>query len=315
MPQFMLYAISIGKKIHFVIYAVLYYYHCKYHYNYNFNCYYHYYYTIKINIKILMKIIIWFVFVGYNFITLFTHFIAAREIASTTNEIKTPTNDKTTTVKMIPQYNRDQEQDVTTRIFFKLTSSLSISSDTKYVYKDLSSVNTQRQIYLSTVTATEKHDNELALSHSTYPMYVYIIPLIGIFIIIIVVSNILVIFHRRKICSNTNSTHRLQIKKRNVEFDSEKMSTHTTNQPDTNNSQYEMIYLDSDDSDLIKCLKIDSSFETNNQQSALSSSFISRPNVIMDPDGYQCPVSSETINKAISMDTSLSNYLTVVQNV
>lgn len=315
MPQFMLYAISIGKKIHFVIYAVLYYYHCKYHYNYNFNCYYHYYYTIKINIKILMKIIIWFVFVGYNFITIFTHFIAAREIASTTNEIKTPTNDKTTTVKLIPKYNLAQEQDVTTQIFFKLTSSLSISSDTKYVYKDLSSVNTQRQIDVSTVTVTEKHDNELALSHSTYPMYVYIIPLIGIFIIIIVVSNILVIFHRRKICSNTNSTHRLQIKKRNVEFDSEKMSTHTTNQPDTNNSQYEMIYLDSDDSDSIKCLTIDTSFETRNQQSALSSSFTSRPNVIIDSDGYQCPVSSETKEKTISMDTSLSNYLTVVQNV
>lgn len=315
MPQFMLYAISIGKKIHFVIYAVLYYYHCKYHYNYNFNCYYHYYYTIKINIKILMKIIIWFVFVGYNFITIFTHFIAAREIASTTNEIKTPTNDKTTTVKLIPKYNLAQEQDVTTQIFFKLTSSLSILSDTKYVYKDLSSMNTQRQIYLSTVTATEKHDNELALSHSTYPMYVYIIPLIGIFIIFIVVSNILVIFHRRKMFSNTNSTHRLHIEKRNIEFDRERMSTHTTNQPDTNNSQYEMIYLDSDDSDLIKCLKIDSSFETNNKQSALSSSFISRPNVIIDSDGYQCPVSSETKEKTMSMDTSLSNYLTVVQNV
>lgn len=315
MPQFMLYAISIGKKIHFVIYAVLYYYHCKYHYNYNFNCYYHYYYTIKINIKILMKIIIWFVFVGYNFITIFTHFIAAREIASTTNEIKTPTNDKTTTVKLIPKYNLAQEQDVTTQIFFKLTSSLSILSDTKYVYKDLSSMNTQRQIYLSTVTATEKHDNELALSHSTYPMYVYIIPLIGIFIIIIVVSNILVIFHRRKMCSNTNSTHRLHIKKRNIECDRERMSTHATTQPDTNNCEYEMIYLDSDDSDSIKCLKIDTSFETRNHQSALSPSFISRPNVIIDSDGYQCPVSSETKEKTISIDTSLSNYLTVVQNV
>lgn len=313
MPQFMLYAISIGKKIHFVIYAVLYYYHCKYHYNYNFNCYYHYYYTIKINIKILMKIIIWFVFVGYNFITIFTHFIAAREIASTTNEIKTPTNDKTTTVKLIPKYNLAQEQDVTTQIFFKLTSSLSILSDTKYVYKDLSSMNTQRQIYLSTVTATEKHDNELALSHSTYPMYVYIIPLIGIFIIIIVVSNILVIFHRRKMCSNT--THRLHIKKENIEFDRERMSTHTTNQPDTNNSQYEMIYLDSDDSDSIKCLKIDTSLETNNKQPALLSSFISRPNVNIDSDGYQCPVSSEAKEKTINMDTSLSNYLIVVQTV
>lgn len=259
-----------------------------------------------------MKIILWFVFVGFNFITVFMHFIAAREIASTTNEIKTPTNDKTTTVKLIPQYNLAQEQDVTTRIFFKL---MSISSDTKYVYKDLSSVNTQRQIDLSTVTATEKHDNGPVLSHSTYPMYVYIIPLIGIFIIFIVVSNILVIFHRRKMCSNTNSTHRLHIKKRNIEFDIERKSTHTTNQPDTNNSQYEMIYLDSDDSDSIKCLKFDASFETSNQQSALSSSFISRPNDIMDSDGYQCPISSETKEKTISIDTSLSNYLTVVQNV
>lgn len=264
-----------------------------------------------------MKIVIWFVFVGYNLITIFTHFIAAREIASTTKEIKTPTNDKTTTVKLIPQYNLAQEQDVTTRIFFKLTSSLSIPSDAKYVYKDLSSMNTQRQIYLSTVTATEKHDNELALSHSTYPMYVhvYIIPLIGIFIMFIVVSNILVIFHRRKMCSNTNSTHRLHIKKRNIECDRERMSTHATTQPDTNNSEYEMIYLDSDDSDSIKCLKIDTSFETRNHQSALSPSFISRPNVIIDSDGYQYPVSSETKEKTISMDTSLSNYLTVVQNV
>lgn len=254
-------------------------------------------------------------FVGYNFITIFTHFIAAREIARTKNEIKTPTNDKTTTVKLIPQYNLAQEQDVTTGIFFKLTSSLSISPDTKYVYKDLSSVNTQRQIDLSTVTATEKHDDELVLSHSTYPMYVYIIPLIGILIIIIVVSNILVIFHRRKMCSNTNSTHRLHIKKRNIECDRERMSTHATTQPDTNNCEYEMIYLDSDDSDSIKCLKIDTSFETRNHQSALSPSFISRPNVIIDSDGYQCPVSSETKEKTISMDTSLSNYLTVVQNV
>lgn len=254
-------------------------------------------------------------FVGYNFIKKITHFIAAREIASTTNEKNTPTNDKTTTVKLIPKYNLAQEQDVTTRTFFKLTSSLSISSDTKYVYKDLSSVNTQRQIDVSTVTVTEKHDNELVLSHSTYPMYVYIIPLIGIFIIIILVSNILVIFHRRKMCSNTNSTHRLHIKKRKIEFDRERMSIHTTNQLDTNNSQYEMIYLDSDDSDSIKCLTIDTSFETRNQQSALSSSFILRPNVIIDSDGYQCPVSSETKEKTISMDTSLSNYLTVVQNV
>lgn len=261
-----------------------------------------------------MKIVIWFVFVGYNLITIFTHFIAAREIASTTNEINTPTNDKTTTVKLIPQYNLAQEQDVTTGIFFKLTSSLSILSDTKYVYKDLSSMNTQRQIDISTITATEEHDNKPVLSHSNYPMYVYIIPLIGIFVMFIVVSNILVIFHRRKMCSNTNSTHRLHIKKRNIECDRERMSTHTTNQPDTNNSQYEMIYLDSDDSDSIKCLTIDTSFETRNQQSALSSSFISRPNVIIDSDGYQCPVSSETKEKTISMDTSLSNYLTVVQN-
>lgn len=262
-----------------------------------------------------MKIIIWFVFVGFKFVTIFTHFIAAQEIASTKNEIKIPTNDKTTTVKLIPQYNRAQEQDVTTRIFLNLTSSLPISSDTKYVYKDLSSVKPQRQIDLSTVTATEKRDNEPILSHSTYPMYVYIIPVIGIFIIIIVVSNILVIFHRRKMCSNTNSTHRVHIKKRNVEFDCERMSTHTTNLPDTNNSQYEMIYLDSDDSDSIKCLKIDTSFETSNQQSALSSSFISRPNDIRDSDGYQCPISSETKEKTISIDTNLSNYLTVVQNV
>lgn len=262
-----------------------------------------------------MKIVVWFVFVGYNLITIFTHFIAAREIASTTNEINTPTNDKTTTVKLIPQYNLAQEQDVTTRIFFNRTSSLPISSDTKYVYKELSYVKTQRQIDISTVTATENHDNEPVLSHSTYPMYVYIIPLIGILIIIIVVSNILVIFHRRKMCSNTNSTHRLHIKKRKIEFDRERMSIHTTNQLDTNNSQYEMIYLDSDDSDSIKCLTIDTSFETRNQQSALSSSFTSRPNVIIDSDGYQCPVSSETKEKTISMDTSLSNYLTVVQNV
>lgn len=314
MPQFLLYAISIGKKNNFLIYVFfLYYYHYEYHYN--FHCHYHYYYTIKLNIKIIMKIILWFVIVGYNFITIFTHFIAAREIASTTNEIKTPTNDKTTTVKLIPQYNLAQEQDVTTRIFFNLTSSLPISSDTKYVYKELSSVKTQRQIDISTVTATENHDNEPVLSHSTYPMYVYIIPLIGIFIIIIVVSNILVIFHRRKMFSNTNSTHRLHIKKRKIEFDRERMSIHTTNQLDTNNSQYEMIYLDSDDSDSIKCLTIDTSFETRNQQSALSSSFTSRPNVIIDSDGYQCPVSSETKEKTTSMDTSLSNYLTVVQNV
>lgn len=241
--------------------------------------------------------------------------LAAREIASTTKEIKTPTNDKTTTVKLIPQYNLAQEQDVTTRTFFKLTSSLSIPSDAKYAYKDLSSVNTQRQIDLSTVTTTGEHDNKPVLSHSNYPMYVYIIPLIGIFVMFIVVSNILVIFHRRKMCSNTNSTHRLHIKKRNIECDRERMSTHATTQPDTNNCEYEMIYLDSDDSDSIKCLKIDTSFETRNHQSALSPSFISRPNVIIDSDGYQCPVSSETKEKTISMDTSLSNYLTVVQNV
>lgn len=228
------------------------------------------------------------------FITIVTHFIAASVIARTTKEIRTTTN---ITVKMVPHYNLAQEQDVTTRILFKSTSSLSMSSDTKYVHNDISSLNTQRQIDRSTVTVTEKQ----VLSDSTYPMYVYIIPLTGIFIIFIVVSNILVIFHRSK--------------NRNIEFDRERMTTHTTNQTDTNNSQYEMIYLDSDDSDSITCLKIDTSFETSNKNTALSSSFISRSNVIIDSEGYQCPVSSETKEKTISMDSSLSNYLTVVQNV
>lgn len=146
-------------------------------------------------------------------------------------------------------------------------------------------------------------------------MYIYIIPLTGIFIIFIVVSSILVIVRRREMCPSTNSTRRLHIKNRNIEFVPDRMSTHTTTQTDTNDSQYELINLDSDDSESITCLKIDTSFDISNQQPALSSSFISRSNVIIDSDGYQCPISSETREKTISRDTSLSSYLTVVQNV
>lgn len=131
----------------------------------------------------------------------------------------------------------------------------------------------------------DEHQNGSVFSDLTNPMYVYIIPLTGIFIIFIVVSNILLILHRRKICPN--SARRFHIKNRNKEFDRDAMSTHTTNQADTNNSQYETINFDSDDSESITCLTI-------------------------DPDGYQCPISSETREKTISRDASLNNYLTVV---
>lgn len=171
-------------------------------------------------------------------------------------------------------------------------------------------MNTQNQMDQSTVTVMDEHQNGSVFSDLTNSMYVYIIPLTGIFIIFIVVSNILLILHRRKICPN--SARRFHIKNRNKEFDRDAMSTHTSNQADTNNSQYETINFDSDDSESITCLTIDTSLKTSNQQPALSSSFISRSNLFVDPDGYQCPISSETREKTISRDASLNNYLTVV---
>lgn len=224
----------------------------------------------------------------------------------------TTTNDRTMTFKQISQYNYAQEQEVTTQIFFKSVSSLSIPFVTNYVNKGITSLNTQKQMDRSNVTVMDEHQNESVLSDSTNPMYVYIIPITGIVIIFIVVLNILVILHRRKMCPNTNSARRLHIKTRNIECDRDRVSTHTTNQADTSNSQYEMIHFDSDDSESITCLGLDTSFKTFNQQPALSSSFITRSNEIIDSDGYQCPVSSETREETISRDTSLNNYLTVV---
>lgn len=237
------------------------------------------------------------------------YFIAAN-FENTTNEIRTPTNDKTMTFKQISQYNYAQEQEVTTRIFFKSTTSLSIAFVTNYV-KGIFSLNTQKQMERFTLTVIDEQQNEYILSNST-EMYVYIIPLTGIFIVFIVVLNILFILHRRKMCPNTNSTRRLHITKRSIEIDHNRMSTHITNETDTNNSQYEMINFDSDDAESITCLKFDTSFEPNNQQPTLSTSFISRSNEIIDSDGYQCPISSETREKTISRDTCLNNYLTVV---
>lgn len=166
----------------------------------------------------------------------------------------------------------------------------------------------------STVTVMDINENESILSNSTNLMYVYIIPLTGIFLFFIVVSTILVILHRQTICPSTNSTRRLHIKTMNIEFDRKRISTNTTNQTDTNNSQYEMINFDSDDSESIVCLQIDTPFETSNQQPPLSPPFISRSSVIIDSDGYQCPISSESSEKTTSTETSLNNYLTVVEN-
>lgn len=238
------------------------------------------------------------------------HFITAADFASTRNEKKTPNNEISTPFNLILQYNYTQGHDVTTRTSFKSAASLWISLIvTNYVNKDIFLVDTQKQMDRSTVTVTEP-----ILLNSTNLMYVYIIPLTGIFLFFIVVSTILVILHRKTMCPNTKSTRRLHIKTMNIELDRKKMSMNTTNQTDTNNSHYEIINFDSDDSESIVCLEIETPFETSNQQPALSPPFISKSNVIIDSDGYQCPISIELSEKSTSTETSLNNYLTVVEN-
>lgn len=242
------------------------------------------------------------------------NFIAAADIASKPVEIRTTTNEITTMFKLISQYINSQEHESTIRLFFRTTTPLSISFNVKdNVYTDISSWNTEGQTSGSTLSVMSKHEIESELSISTNPMYVYIIPVTGFFIIIIVLSNILFILHRKtRMRSNTISTHPINLKMVDIEFERGRMSTHITNQTDTHNCPYETINIDSDDSGSITCLKIGTPLETSSQQQQSSSLSISRSYETIDSDGYQCPLSCETIGKTTSMDTSMNNYLTVV---
>lgn len=249
------------------------------------------------------------------FTKFYLKFIAAADHSSKTDEIRTTNNERTMPFKPISQYNHSEEHGSSIRLFFKTNSALSISYNVAdNVYTDFSSKNTQEQTSGSTLSVLSRREN--VLSNLTNPIYVYIIPVIGIFIIIIVLSCILFILHRKTgMHSNTISTQPMHFKMVDNEFERDRLSTNATNQTDTHNCPYEIINVDSDDSGSITCLKIDTPVETSNQQNKSSPSSISRSYETIDSDGYQCPLSCETIEKTTSMDTHINNYLTVVQNV
>lgn len=241
--------------------------------------------------------------------------IAAADHSSKTDEIRTTKNERTMTFKPISQYIHSQEHGSSIRVFFKTNTLFSISYNVPdKVYTDFSTKNTQEQTSGSTLSVLSKRDN--VLYNLTNPIYVYIIPVTGIFIIIIVLSSILFILHRKTgMHCNTISTQPMHFKMVDNEFERDRLSTNVTNQTDTHNCPYEIINIDSDDSGSITCLKTDTPIETSNQQHKLSPLSISRSYETIDSDGYQCPLSCETIEKTTSMDTNINNYLTVVQNV
>lgn len=241
--------------------------------------------------------------------------IAAADHSSKTDEIRTTKNERTMTFKPISQYIHSQEHGSSIRLFFKTNTLFSISYNVPdKVYTDFSTKNTQEQTSGSTLSVLSKRDN--VLYNLTNPIYVYIIPVTGIFIIIIVLSSILFILHRKTgMHCNTISTQPMHFKMVDNEFERDRLSTNVTNQTDTHNCPYEIINIDSDDSGSITCLKTDTPIETSNKQHKLSPLSISRSYETIDSDGYQCPLSCETIEKTTSMDTNINNYLTVVQNV
>lgn len=217
-------------------------------------------------------------------------------------------------IKLISQFSHAQEKEVKTRTSAESTTFLERTfNNTNFVYVDIPYWNTKEQMGQSTATTIDQHENKYVISNSTDTLYVYIISVIGFFLIVIVVSNILFILHRKaRICSNTDFTHPLHFKRGDIEIECRRMSTHTTNQTDTSNSPYEIINIDSDDSESIKGLKINTSFETSNQNGDPSSPSISRSYDIIDSDGYQCPISCETREKTSTRDTSSNTYLTVI---
>lgn len=233
---------------------------------------------------------------------------------STTEEIGTTNRERTILIKLISQFSHTQEQKVKTRLSAESTTFFEIKfSKTNFVYGDIPYWSTQERIGPSTATTMDQHNNKYIISNSTDTLYVYIISVIGFFLIVIVVSNILFILHRKaRICSNTDFTHPLHFKRGDIEIECRRMSTHTTNQTDTSNSPYEIINIESDDSESIKGLKINTSLETSNQHRDISSSSIFRSHEKIDADGYQCPISCETRENTSSRDTSSNDYLTVI---
>lgn len=208
-------------------------------------------------------------------------------------------------IKLISQFSHTKEQEVETRISAESTTFSEITfNNTNFAYGDIPYWSTQERMGQSTATTMDQHNDTL---------YVYIISVIGFFLVVIVVSNILFILHRKaRLCSNTDFTHPLHSKRGDIDIECRRMSTHTTNQTDTSNSPYEIIIIESDDSESIKGLKINTSFETSNQHQDLSSSSISRSYEIIDADGYQCPILCETRENTSSRDTRSNDYLTVI---
>lgn len=244
----------------------------------------------------------------------FLTFISGANNASTTEEIGTTNHERTTLIKLISQFSHTQKQKVETRISAESTTFLEITfNNTNFVYGDIPFWSTQKRMGQSTASPMDQHNNKYVISNSTDMLYVYIISVIGFFLVVIVVSNILFMLHRKaRICSHADFTHSLHFKRGDIEIECRRMSTHTTNQTDTSNSQYEIINIESDDSESIKSLKINISFETSNQHRDRSSSPISRSYEIIDADGYQCPISCETKENTSNRDTSLNDYLTVI---
>lgn len=243
-------------------------------------------------------------------------FIAGSSIASKTEERGTTDHERTTLIKLISQFSHTKEQEVETRISAESTTFSEITfNNTNFAYGDIPYWSTQERMGQSTATTMDQHNNKYVISNSNDTLYVYIISVIGFFLVVIVVSNILFILHRKaRLCSNTDFTHPLHSKRGDFDIECRRMSTHTTNQTDTSDSPYEIINIESDDSESIKGLKINTSFETSNQHQDPSSSSIStcRSYEIIDADGYQCPILCETRENTSSRDTSSNDYLTVI---
>lgn len=198
--------------------------------------------------------------------------------------------------------------DSTNQKSFDFTVSLSMLYNvTDFIYMGISSNRTHEQTGRSTIF--DKYEKLSVLSNIENSLYVYLIPVTGLLIIFMIVSIIFITWHCKSRIGyqiGIRHEHAMHYKKNEKKNDQDRMNTHVTNQKDDICSQYDIICIDSDDSESNACFQID----TNQQNcSSLPLSSLDHGN---DADDYQCPISSATGQDACSREFRVNDYLTVV---
>lgn len=208
----------------------------------------------------------------------------------------------------ILQKRHSTNLDSTTQEPFDFTVSLSmLYNATDFIYMGISSNQTHEQTGRSTIF--DKYNKLSVLSNIENSLYLYLIPVMGLLIIFMIVSIILITSHCKTRIGyqiGIRHEHTMHHKKNENKNDQDRLNTHATNQKDGICSQYDIICIDSDDSESNECFQID----TNQQNcSSLPLSCFDHGN---DADDYQCPISSATGQDACFRESRVNNYLTVV---